>query len=109
GFSFVEIAGGAAEVGAGGLLDAIRAGAEIDAVEVMAEDFVLRVAGLDAKGDGDLEELPVNGLGAHVFVGVARELHAEGGGSLGEIAVLDVSHGGAGEASDIDAVMFEKP
>ena len=36
---------------------------------------------------------------------VAGELHAEGRGALGEGAVPDVAHGGAGEAPCIDAVV----
>ena len=57
-----ELAGGLAEVGAGRLFDAVGAGAEVDAVEVVGEDFVLRVAGFDAQGEGDFEKLAVQGF-----------------------------------------------
>ena len=78
----------------GGLLDAIGAGAEVDAVEVMGEDLVFGIAGLDAQGEGDFEKLAVQGFLADVEA-VAGELHGERGGALGEIAVLDVSDGRA--------------
>ena len=104
----VEIAGGFAEVGAGRLLDAVRAGTEVDAVQVVGEDLVLRVAGLDAQGEGDFEKLPVQGFLLHLEA-VARELHAQGGGALGEVPVLDVSNGRAGQAADVHAAVLEKP
>ena len=106
-FGFIEIGGRLAEVGAGGLLDAVAAGAEIDAVEVVGEDLVLFVAGFEAEGQGDFEQLAVDGFLAD-FEGVAGELHAQGGGSLGEIAVLHVADGGTGEAAEIDAAVVEE-
>jgi hypothetical protein len=66
-----------------------------------------RVAGLDAQGQRDFEKLPVQRFLAD-FEAVARELHAQGGGALGEIPVLEVSDGGTGEPAEIHAVMLEK-
>ena len=43
------------------------------------------------------------------FEAVAGELHTEGGGALGEVAVLDIPNGGAGQAADIHAAVFKKP
>ena len=104
GLVFVEITGGNAEVGAGGFFEAVGTGAEVDAVEVVGEDLVLRVAGLDAVGEGDFEELAVDGFLAE-FIGVARELHGEGGGSLGELAIEEVAEGGTGKAAYVDAAV----
>ena len=103
-----EVAGGFAEIGARRLFDAIRAGAEVDAVQIVGEDLVLRVAGLDAQGEGDFEELPVQRFLLHLEA-VAGELHAQGGGALGEVPVLEVSNGGARQAADVHAVVLEKP
>ena len=73
----------------------------------MGEDLVLGVAGFDAQGEGDFEELAVQGFLADLEA-VARELHGEGGGALGEVAVLEVSDRGAGQAADVHAVVFEE-
>ena len=103
-----EVAGGFSEVGLRGLLDAVRAGTEVDAVQIVGEDLVLGVAGLDAEGEGDFEEFPVQGFLLH-FEGVPGELHAEGGCALGEVPVLDISNGRPQQSADVHAVVFEKP
>ena len=97
-----EVAGGAGEVGAGGGVDAVGAGAEVDAVEVGGEDFVLAEVFFEAEGEGGFEELAVEGFLPDP-VGVPGELHGQGGGSLGEGAVAQVSEKGAGEAAEVDA------
>ena len=86
-----EIARGFSEIGLRGLLDAVGTGTEVDAVQIVGEDFVLGVAGLDTEGEGDFEELPVQRLLLH-FEGIPGELHAQRGGSLGEVPVLDISN-----------------
>ena len=42
------------------------------------------------------------------FEAVAGELHAEGGGALGEVAVLDISNGGPRQAAEVHAGVLEE-
>ena len=107
-FAIVQLARGFSEIRARRLLDAIGTGAEVDAVQITGEDLVLGVARFEAQRGGDFEKLPVQALALHLET-IPRELHAEGGGALGEIPVLEVSNGGAGEAADVHPVVFEEP
>ena len=82
-----------AEIRACRLLDAICASPEVDAVEVMREDFVLRVLVFETQCDGDLEKLAMQGF-LPDFKTVAGKLHAQRGSPLREIAVLEVAQCG---------------
>ena len=102
-----ELGGLFSEVGLSGLFDSVGAGAEVDAVEVGGDDVVFGIVGLDAEGEGGFEELAVEGEVANL-VGIARELHGEGGGSLGDAAVFQVAEGGAHDAAKVNAVVSEE-
>ena len=102
-----ELGGLFSKVGLSGLFDAVGSGAEVDAVEVGGNDLVLGIVGFDAEGEGGLEELAVEGEVANL-VGIARELHRDSGGTLGDAAVFQVAEGSAEDTSEIDAAVFEK-
>ena len=102
-----QIPGGLAEIRAGRLFDAVRAGAEIDPVQIECQDLILGIVGFDAQGQGDFEEFPMQRF-LFDFEAVAGELHGQGGGTLGEIAILDVSHNGPPQTEDVHAMVLEK-
>ena len=80
-----EVAGVLGEVGLGGGLDAVRAVAVVDAVEVHHQDLVLGVDLLHLQGDEGLADLALDGLVELLLRqdGVAHELLGDGRGALG--------------------------
>ena len=89
----------------GGAFDSVEARAEVDAVEVVREDFVFGEVALETLGEGDFLEFAGEGAGFEA-PGVAGELHRDGGGPLFEVAGFDVADGGAENAAVVDAVVF---
>ena len=83
-FCEVELADVLAEVGLGGLAEAVDAErsllAKRDLVGIHREDLLLGVAVLKLEGDGDLDELALEAL-LRRKEEAARELHGERGGA----------------------------
>ena len=102
-----ELGGFFPKIGLGGLLDSIGASSEVNAVEVGGDDFVFGIIGLDSEGEGCFEKFAMEGKVANL-VGIARELHRDGGRSLGDAAVLEVAEGGSQHATKVDAAVFVK-
>ena len=102
-----ELGGFFPKVGLSGLFDSVGSGSKVDAVEVGGDDFVFVVIGFDAEGEGGFEELAVEGEVSDL-VGVARELHCDGGGALGDATILHVAEGGPQHAAKVDSAMLEK-
>ena len=98
-----EVAGVLGEVGLGGGLDAVRAVAVVDAVEVHHQDLVLGVDLLHLQGDEGLADLALDGLVELLLRedGVAHELLGDGRGALG--AARELRQHGAADADDVDA------
>ena len=103
----IEFGGADAEVGERGFFETVAAGAEVDAIEVVSEDFVSRIICFDAPREGYLQKLAMEARVPKV-VGVSHQLHGEGGGTLGEGTIADVSQSGTGNAAIVDAVVFKK-
>lgn len=85
-------------------LHAVRAGTEVDEVEIALEDLVLRVVALDLQREQRLLDLAAHGL----FVRqeqVARELLRDGARALLDLLVLVVRQRRAGDAAEIHAAV----
>ena len=104
----VQLRGGLAEVGLRCGLDAIRAPAQEDLVQVELEQLVLGERALQLERHVNLPHLAGERLGAGQLVteDVPRELHREGGESLGKPPLHDVREQGAEEAAVVDPVML---
>ena len=85
-------------------LDAIGAGAEIDAVQIELEDFVLGMLALQPQRELDFLQFALEGalLGQEQILG---ELLRQRRAALRDAAVQDVGHRRARDADGIDAVM----
>ena len=90
------------------LLHPISTRTIVDAVQVIREDLILRVVGLDPQCQRNLQCLPVQRFRAHL-IGVAGELHGQGRGSLGEIPILHIAHRSPRQAPHIHPAVLEKP
>ena len=90
---------------AGGGVDAVEAGAEIDAVEIEGEDFVLRHPLFELAGEGDFLRLALHCL-ARAEDEVFHQLLGDGGGARDGFAGSRVGEGGAGDGGLIGAVVF---
>ncbi len=97
---------GAAEVGASGGLDPVGALAEVDRVEVLGEDFVLSPVVLQAVGERRLAELLEDRAAFFGGQGVLDELLGDRRGALLGALAEDVADQGAGDALEVDAVVF---
>ncbi len=87
-----------------GGVDAIGAGAEIDAIQVELEDLVLGVFVLEPERQQRLLNLPGEGA----LVGeeeVLRELLGDGAAALDDVAGAEIGEGGARQPPGIDAEM----
>ncbi len=93
-----------AEIALGGGLDAIGAGAEIDAVEIEFEDLILRIFVLQPQRENRLLNLARDGafLRQEEILG---ELLRQGRAALHAAAAGDVAHDGAADADRVDAPM----
>ena len=76
-----ELLRGFAEVSASGGTESVESAPEVDAVQVMDENLVLRIALLDPHGGGDLGELAFGVLSLKL-VDIAGELLGKGAGSF---------------------------
>ena len=105
GFGDVQILDRFAEVALRGRLDAVRAVAEVDLVEIQLEDAVLRVFRFDRARDLCLFQLADQRLVARQTFGenIARELHRDRREAFAEVAVLDVDDDRARHALPVDA------
>ncbi len=102
-----ELRGVLREVTLCGRLDAIRARAVVDGVEVHEQDVVLAVALLHLDGKIRLAHLAFQGDAVHFRDedGVAHELLRDGGRAL-QVAAHQVVHEGAGDAHQVHAAML---
>ena len=112
----VEIARRFSEVPLRRRLDAVRAVAERDLIEVQLEDLVLRVLRLDGARDLRFLELAGQSREAAAVATVdrlgedlSRELHRDGREALGESAMPDVGEDRAGDALPVDARVLIEP
>ena len=97
---------GAAEVGAGGGLDAVGALAEVDRVEVLGEDLVLAPVVLEPVGERRLAELLEHRAAAFGFERVLDELLGDRRGALLGALAEQVPDQGAADPLEVDAVVF---
>ncbi len=95
-----------AEVGARRGLDPVGALAEVDRVEVLGEDFVLGPVALEPVGERRLAELLEDGAAAFGFERVLDELLGDRRGALRGALAEHVLDQGAGDALEVDAVVF---
>ena len=106
-----EPARGHSEIVAGGRLDAARAVAEVDVVQIQLEDLVLAEPVLDLVGHPDLEQLAAERAlagGDALRKGVARELHRQRARSFFVTPGLQVREQGADDPAQVDgAVLVE--
>ncbi len=108
----IELAEVFAEVGLGGLAEAVDGEgatlAEADLVGVHLEDLLLGEAALEMEGDEDLDELALEAaLGREKDA--ARELHGEGGAAAREAAVAaEIVPGPAEHGVEVDAAVLEE-
>ena len=100
-----EFFGVFAEIALRGLLDAVGAGAEIDAVKIELEDLRLGEFALQPDREHRLLQLAVNGALLRQKK-ILRQLLRDGGGALGHAAVQDIGDERARDAVRIDAVML---
>ena len=95
-----------AEVGLGGRLDPVGALAEVDRVEVLGQDFVLRPVLLEFVGERRLAELLQHRAAAFGFEGVLDELLGDRRGALLGALAEDVGDQRSRQAPEVDAVVF---
>ena len=93
------------EVGAGRLLDPVRAVAEVDGVQVGGEDPVLRPVLLELPGERRLAHLARDRL-LVPDVGVLDELLRDRRAALDDALLADVLPERAGDAADVHAVVL---
>src|SRR5215212_335096 len=104
-----EVAGPAREVGLRGGLDAVRVVAEVDLVQVLLEDLVLRPAAVQLDRQAGLGDLSLE-RDLLADVEVPDELLGDRGAALHDLPRADVGPGGAQDAGDVDsAVVVEAP
>ena len=102
-----ELADVASEVGLARGLDAVRAAAPVDGVQVALEDLVLAQLALELHRDHRLLELSPDGpLSPHVRV--LHVLLGDGGAALHRAAVADVGPRGPGQPDGVDARVAEE-
>ena len=103
-FGDIQVTDRLPEVALGGRFHTVRAGAEVDLVEVQLEDLVLRIPPLDPPGNLDLLQLPDRRFFARQLRGkdVARQLHRDGGETFHEASRPQVRQGRAGHAQPVD-------
>src|SRR6185295_1690329 len=98
-----------AEIAEGRRVDAVGAGAEIDAVEIELEDAALGEPGLKPQRQHDLLDLSLEGP-LRFQEQVLRQLLGEGRTALDDAARLIVGEEGPDEADRIDTeMMIEAP
>ena len=110
GFSKVQIADGFPKVSLRCSLDAVRAVAEVDLIEVELENSLLVVLRLDLACDFRFLDLADDGFLARDLLGedVARELHRYGGKPL-RVSVERRAQNHAGGAVPVDAGVLVEP
>jgi hypothetical protein len=107
GLPFDPAAGvGGAEVGLGGGLDPVGALAEVDRVQVLGQDLRLRPVLVEFVGERRLAELLQDRAAALRFERVLDELLGDRRGALLGRAAAEVTDQGAGDAAQVDAVVF---
>ena len=104
GFRHRDVLRGLAEISLRGGLDAVGAGAEIDAVEIEFENLGLGMLALQPQREFDLLQLALHGalLGQEQ---VFRQLLRQRRAALADAAMHDVRHRRARNAERVDAVM----
>ena len=102
----IELPGGKAEVPLARRLDPVGAGAEVDGVQVVAEDPLLRVAGVDAQRDRGVPQLRPLVVVIAAQVDELRELLVDGARPLGERDVAEVVRKGPEDPQDVDPVVL---
>ena len=95
------------EVRLGGRLHPVGPLAEVDGVQVLREDLVLRQAILELPGERRLVELAPERVGV-ADVEVLHQLLGDRGSALRDLALVRVDDGGPGDRPDVDAVMGEE-
>ena len=96
------------EVGLACRLNAVSAGAEINAVHIGSQDFLLRQFRLNAEGQRGFDEFAVEVLSPEREA-VSCKLLCDRASALAEASEEEVAHYGAGDADGINAVVFVKP
>ena len=96
-----------AEVGEGSLLDAVGAVPEVDRVQVLLQDPLLRpvLRALELPGEGGLAHLPGDRL-LVAFERVLDELLRDRRAPLDDLLLADVGDERPGDAADVDAVVL---
>ncbi len=104
-FRQAHLLGGLAEIALRGLLDAVGAGAEINAVQIQFENLRLGEFPLQPQREQHFLQLAMDGTLLREEE-ILRQLLRDGGGALGHAAVQNVGDHGARDAERIDAVML---
>ena len=97
---------GGAEVGSGGRLHSVGAVAEVDVVQVIGEDLVLRPLALDLVGEGGLAQLLEHGAASLSRERVLDELLGDRGGALYGATGEDVLLERARDAEEVDSAVL---
>ena len=107
-FADVEVLRGLAEIAARRHLDAPRAAAEIDRIEIKLEDIGLGEDAFDARGENDLAHLALVG-DVVADQQVLRHLLGDGRAALRAARRGEVADEGADEAALVDALVLVEP